>query len=346
MSFSESPEALGSLIDDLEAEAGIGTSDTPPNPDNAAGQGQEPPPEGAEPSQTPDGITEQKPQEGAATPPPEQKQSPFPKELEPYKPLFEKKKWDPSKPDWQGEALKTLQEQEQFQGRMSTDLGLTRTQAAELSNLLHGTPSDINAYRQRMGLPELPFEQTSLEDKLKAADSEWDLWQKALSQDPAISGEAIRAITQKLQERREDLRLEQKAAKNAPKPAQSSLANDAKLNWARIQERDPEANKAMSALVPFLKSPAGNGLLGSFGMDVHNIMATPERANQAYDLAKRLHLGDPQVFEAEVSKRVKAEMEGHRKRQVQGAIPGGVPAAASNHNPDEVEAHLEGMFRG
>lgn len=341
MSFSESPEALGSLISDLEAEAAKGTSETPPAPAETPKPEQEP----AQP-QTPEakGTTEQKPQEGAATPPPEQKQSPFPKELETHKALFEKKKWDPTKPDWQGEALKTIAEQEAFQGRLTTDLGLTRTQAADLSQALLGTPQTINEYRQRMGMPALPFDSTSLDDKLKAVNEEWGLWERALSQDEKTSAEAVRAITAKLQERKDSLRLEKLAESKAPKAAQSSTGSDAKVNWARILERDPEANKVMTALVPYLKSQAGNGLLGSFGMDVQNIMATPERAQQAYDLAQRLHRGDPQVFEAEVKKRVQAEMEANRQRQVQGAIPGGVPAANHNHQPNEMESHLEGMF--
>ncbi len=342
MSFSESSTAVGSLIDSLEAEAGTGTSDTPPAPVEATKEGQQAPPQ----PQTPEakGITEPKPKEGAATPPVVPTQSPFPKELETYKPLFEAKKWDPSKPDWQGEALKTLQEQEQFQGRLTTDLGLTRTQAHDLSQALLGTPESINEYRQRMGAQPLSFDATSLEDKIKAVGDEWALWEKALSQDEKASAEAIRAISQKLQDRRDELRLEKLAASKAG-PRAAPDDSQKIVNWASILEKDPQANKAMTALVPFLKSKLGVGILGSFGMDVHNIMSTPERAKQAYDLAQRVYRGSPEVFEAEVTKRVQAEMESQRKLQVQGAIPGGVPAAVINNNQaDAVSNHLEGMF--
>ena len=341
MSFSDSPAAVGSLIDSLEAEAATGTSDTPPAPAETPAQGQPP---AAQPQPTPaQGITEQKPKEGAATPPQAPTQSPFPKELETYKPLFEKKKWDPTKPEWQGEALRTLSEQEAFQGRLTTDLGLTRAQASELSQALTGTPQTINEYRQRQGLPPLPFDATSLDDKIKAVNDEWALWDRALSQDEKASAEAIRAISQKLQDRRDSLRLEKLAESKAPKAA-SSTGSDAKVNWARILERDPEANKVMTALVPFLRSPAGNGILGSFGMDVHNVMSTPERAQQAYDLAQRLHRGSPEVFEAEVNKRVNAKLEENRRLAVQGNIPGGAPAAATTTQASDVDAHLEGMF--
>lgn len=342
---SDSPTELGSLLDALEEEGKEGTSSTPPAVPETPPAGQEPVKKEGEPSTPPAGTTEQKPKEGAATPPAGSTQSPYPKELEPFKTLFEKKKWDPAKPEWQGEALKVLQEQEQFQGRLTTDLGLTRTQASELSQALLGTPQTINEYRQRQGLPALPFESTSLADKSKAADEEWALWEQALSQDEKASSEAIRKITQKLQDKRDNLRLEKMAESKAPRAAPSSQGSDAKVNWARILERDPEANKAMTALVPFLKSPAGNGLLGSFGMDVQSIMATPERAQQAYDLAQRLHRGDPQVFEAEVKKRVQAEMEENRKRQVAGGVPGGMPASQSSHTANEAEEHLAGMFQ-
>lgn len=345
MSFSDSPAALGSMIDSLESAASEGTSSTPPEPANEPGSEQQAQPQNQQTEEP--GTTEQRQEEGAATPPETPAQSPFPKELESFKPLFEKKKWDASKPDWQAEALRTLQEQEQFQGRLTTDLGLTRSQSAELSAALMGTPQGINEYRQRMGGTPLPFESTSLDDKIKAVDEEWNLWEQALSQDEQQSAQAIRAISQKLQERRDSLRAEKLVeAKMGPRHT-PNIGADAKVNWARIQERDPEANKVMSALVPYIKSPAGTGILGSFGMDVQNIMSTPERANQAYELAQRLHRGSPEVFEAEVKKRVTAEMESQRKKQVQNPIPGGAPAAgAGNHKPNEVEAHLEGMFSG
>lgn len=340
--LSDSPVAVESLIGALESEAGKGTSETPPAPVKGSQPGQDAPKPEAESSQTPGGTTAPKPQETATAGTEGQKQSPFPKELEPYKPLFEKKKWDPSKPDWHGEALKTLTEQEQFQGRLTTDLGLTRRESADLSQALLGTPADINAYRQRQGLPPLPFDQTSLDDKVKQVGEEWTLWEQALSQDEKVSAQAIRAITQKLQDRKDNLRLEKLAEAKAPKQTQDN-SSQANVNWARILEKDPEANKVMTALVPFLKSPAGNGLLGSFGMDVKSIMATPERAQQAYDLAKRLHLGDPANFEAEVSKRVKAEMEQNRQRAVAGGIPGGTPAAPTQTNTDPALEHLAGV---
>jgi hypothetical protein len=341
--LSDSPVAVEALVGALESEAGKGTSDTPPAPVDASTAGQDAPKPGAEPSQTPDGTTAPKPPEAATAATEQPKQSPFPKELEPYKPLFDKKKWDPTKPEWHGEALRTLQEQEQFQGRLTTDLGLTRAQASDLSQALLGTPQSINEYRQRQGLPALPFESTSVADKAKAADEEWGLWQAALSQDEKTSAQAIRTITQKLQDRRDNLRLEALAESKAPKGAPSSHGSDAKVNWARILERDPEANKAMSALVPFIKSPAGTGLLGSFGMDVQNIMATPERAQQAYDLAQRLHRGSPEVFEAEVKKRVQAEMEQNRQRQVAGGVPGGAAAAPTTTQNDPAADHLAGI---
>jgi len=342
--LSDSPVAVEALVGALDSEAGKGTSETPPAPVEAPQAGQDAPKPGAEPSQTPDGITAPKPPEAATAAPEAPKQSPFPKELEPYKPLFEKKKWDPTKPEWQGEVLKAFQEQEQFQGRLTTDLGLTRTQAAELNQALLGTPQTINEYRQRQGLPALPFESTSVEDKLKATEEEWNLWQAALSQDENASAQAIRTITQKLQDRRDNLRLEKLAESKAPKSAPNAYGSDAKVNWARILERDPEANKAMTALVPFLKSPAGNGLLGSFGMDVQSIMATPERAQQAYELAQRLHRGDPQVFESEVKKRVQAEMEANRQRMVAGGVPGGAPAShPTTQASDPATEHLAGI---
>jgi hypothetical protein len=341
--LSDSPVAVEALVGALESEAGKGTSDTPPAPVEATTAGQDAPKPGAEPSQTPGGTTEPKPPEAATAAPETPKQSPFPKELEQYKPLFDKKKWDPSKPDWHGEALKTLTEQEQFQGRLTTDLGLTRAQASDLEQALLGTPQSINEYRQRKNLPPLPFESTTVADKLKQVNDEWALWEQAKSQDANVSAQAIQAITQKLQDRRDNLRLEAMAESKAPKAAPSSFGSDAKVNWARILERDPEANKAMTALVPFLRSSAGNGLLGSFGMDVQNIMATPERAQQAYDLAQRLHRGDPQVFEAEVKKRVQAEMEENRKRQVAGGVPGGAAAAPITTTTDPAMEHLAGI---
>lgn len=341
--LTDSPAAVDVLIGALESEAGKGTSETPPAPAEGSTAGQEAPKPGAEPSQTPAGTTEPKLPEGATAPTQTPTQSPFPKELEQYKPLFEKKKWDPTKPDWHGEALKTLSEQEQFQGRLTTDLGLTRTQAADLNQALLGTPQDINAYRERNGHPALSFDQATLDDKIKAVGEEWTLWERALSQDEKVSSDAIRTITQKLQDRRDNLRLEKMAEAKAPKAARPDTSS-ANVNWARILEKDPEANKVMTALVPFLKSQAGNGLLGSFGMDVKNVMATPERAQQAYDLAQRLHRGDPQVFEAEVTKRVKETMEQNRQRQVQGAIPGGMPAAAATSQAtDPALEHLAGI---
>src|SRR6185436_10087529 len=87
-------------------------------------------------------------------------------------------------------------------------------------------------------------------------------------------------------------------------------------------------NAKLSALVPFLATKFGMGLLGSFGMDPHSVLSTPERARQAYDLANRLWLGDPENFKAEVDKAVKAEMEKQRTLGNAGAIPGGAPAAA------------------
>jgi hypothetical protein len=341
--LSDSPVAVEALVGAMEAEAGKGTSETPPASVDASTAGQDAPKPGAEPSQTTDGTTAPKPPEAATAATEQPKQSPFPKELEPYKPLFDKKKWDPTKPDWHGEALKTLTEQEQFQGRLTTDLGLTRTQATELNQALLGTPQTINEYRQRHGLPALPFDSATVADKAKAADEEWALWMQANSQDPAVSAQAIQAITQKLQDKRDNLRLEKLAESKAPKAAPTSYGSDAKVNWARILERDPEANKAMTALVPFLKSPAGNGLLGSFGMDVQSIMATPERAQQAYELAQRLHRGDPQVFEAEVKKRVQAEMEQNRQRQVAGGVPGGAAAAPTTTQTDPAMEHLAGI---
>jgi hypothetical protein len=342
--FSDSPVAVEALIGALDSEARKGTSSTPPAPVEAPTAGQDAPKLGAEPSQPTDGITAPKPPETATAGTEAPKQSPFPKELEPYKPLFDKKKWDPTKPEWQGEVLKAFQEQEQFQGRLTTDLGLTRTQATELNQALLGTPQTVNEYRQRQGLAPLPFESTTTAEKAKAAEEEWSLWQAALSQDENASAQAIRTITQKLQDKRDNLRLEKMAESKAPKAAPSSQGSDAKVNWARILERDPEANKAMTALVPFLKSPAGNGLLGSFGMDVQSIMATPERAQQAYELAQRLHRGDPQVFEAEVTKRVKAEMEGNRQRMVAGGVQGGAQASppTTTQNDPALE-HLAGV---
>lgn len=343
--LSDSPAAVDALIGALDDQAGKGTSETPPAPVEAPKADEGTPMPGAESSQTPAGITEPKPQDGKAIPPVQPTQSPFPKELEPHKSLFEKKKWDPTKPEWQGQALQTLTEQEQMIGRHSTDLGLTRTQAAELSTFILGTPQEINAYRERMGATPLAFDSTSLDDKLKSVEGEWTLWQQALSQDEKVSAEAIRAITQKLQGRMEDLRLDKKveAKSKSPSAQGSNRQAERNLNWSRILEKDPEANKAMSALVPFLKSQAGNGILGSFGMDVKNVMDSPERAAQIHDLAKRVYLGTPEVFEAEVTKRVKAEMEQHRQRQVAGDIPGGVPAAATQHTSDPVHEHLSGI---
>ncbi|OGT56696.1 MAG: hypothetical protein A3E01_00340 [Gammaproteobacteria bacterium RIFCSPHIGHO2_12_FULL_63_22] len=341
---ADSPTELGSLLDAIEAEGGEGTSSAPPASPETPPAGQEPPAKVAEPSTPPAGTTELKPKEGAATPPAGSTQSPYPKELEPFKTLFEGKKWDPTKPEWQAEALKTLQEQEQFQGRLTTDLGLTRVESAELSQAILGTPTDINAYRSRHGLPALPFESTSIDDKIKAVGEEYALWEQALSQDEKVSAAAIRTITQKLQDRKDDLRAEKLAAAKAPQsPARGSNASGE--NWARITAQDPDANKVMSALVPFLKSKFGNGILGSFGMDIQNVMSTPERAKQIHDLAQRVYRGDPQVFEAEVAKRVKAEMEQNRQRQVAGGIPGGMPASQNNGTASDAEEHLAGMFQ-
>lgn len=326
--FSDSPVAVEALVGALDSEAGKGTSEAPPAPAEGSQPGQDAPKPEVEPSQTPDGTTAPKPQETATAASEGQKQSPFPKDLEPYKSLFEKKKWDPTKPEWHGEVLRAFTEQEQFQGRLTTDLGLTRRESAELSQALLGTPQDINAYRQREGLSPLPFEASSLEDRLKTAQEDWKTLQEALSTDERISVAATQKLAQAFQKKVADLELDKRIAER--NPAKPAAANpDSKVNWARILERDPEANKVMTALVPYLKSPAGNGLFGSFGMTVQNIMATPERAQQAYELAKRLALGDPANFEAEVSRRVKAEMEQNRQRQVAGGIPGGATAAAS-----------------
>lgn len=337
--ISDSSVAVEHLIGALESEAGKGTSETPPAPAEGSQPSQETPKPGAEPSQTPDGTTAPKPQETATAGTEAPKQSPFPKDLEPYKSLFEKKKWDPTKPEWHGEVLKAFTEQEQFQGRLTTDLGLTRRESAELSQALLGTPQDINAYRQREGLSPLPFESTSLEDRYKAAQEDFKTLQDALSQDEKLSVAATQKLFQAFQKKVQDLELDKRLAERNPaKPAAQNP--DSKVNWARILEKDPEANKVMTSLVPFLKSPAGNGLLGSFGMTVQNVMATPERAQQAYELAKRLALGDPANFEAEVSKRVKAEMEHNRQRAVAGTIPGGAAAAPSTTQNDSALEHL------
>lgn len=334
--ISDSPASMDALLDALDAEAGQGTSSTPPNPADAPASGEAATQDGVEPSQPKDGITAPKPEDGKANPPAEQKQSPYPKELEPFKSVFEGKKWDPTKPEWQVEALRTLQESEQFQGRLTTDLGLTRTHAAELNQAILGSPQDVNAYRQRHGLPPIPFESTSLEDKYKAAEADWNLLQEALKG----SEDATAKLAQAFQKRLHDIELDRGIAARMPQKPATVDANP-KLNWANIVQKDPEANKVMSTLVPFLKSPHGVGVLGTFGMDIHNVMSTPERAAQIYDLATRVHRGSPEVFEAEVTKRVKAEMEQNRQRMVAGDISGGAPATPSNSAPDAALEHLQ-----
>lgn len=346
--LSESPDAIGTLLSTLESESGEGTSDTPPDPAETPREGQEPPAEGSQPNPPKEpGITAPKLEGEQAKPPAEQKQSPFPKALEPYKPLLDGKKWDPAKPDWVVEPLKALQEAEQMNGRQSTDLGLTRSRVAEMTQAIHGTPKEINDLRQRAGLQPLPFESTSLEDKIKAAEGEWTLLEQALSQDEKVSTAATQKIIRGLQERMENLRLEKKVAElHPPKGKGDDLQNSAKTNWSRITEQFPDANTKLSSLVPFLATKFGTGLLGSFGMDPHSILSTPERAKQAYELADRLWRGDPENFKAEVTKAVSAEMEKNRMRGNGGAIPGGAPPAipADANAPEGVEGHFAGMF--
>jgi hypothetical protein len=347
--LSDSPDAIGLLIDTLEAEGGEGTSETPPNPDGGNQDGKKPAEDGSQ-NQNPegDGTTEQKPVEGEAKPEAAQKQSPYPKALEPFKATLEAKKWDPTKPDWYVEPLKALQEAEQLNGRQSTDLGLTRARVSEVVAALHGSPKEINDLRARAGLPALPFDASSLDDKLKSAEEEWQLLEKALSDDEKASREATAQMANSLRKRIDNLRLEKAVAeRTAGKPAGDADANATKKdNYNRLREQFPDATQKLNALVPFLATKYGTGILGSFGMDPYSILTTPERARQAYDLASRLWLGDPENFQSEVKKSVQAEMEKLRKAGNAGAITGGGPAAKppAKTEATEVEAHLGGMF--
>lgn len=347
--LTDSPDAVGELIDALEAEAGEGTSETPPNPDGGEKDGQGAAGDGGQNQDTKDaGTTEQKPVEGEATPEAKQKQSPFPKALEPFKATLEAKKWDPTKPDWFVEPLKALQESEALIGRQGTDLGLTRTRVTEMLGALHGTAKDINDMRARAGLPALPFDATSIEDKLKAAEGEWDLLEKAMSDDEKVAGPALKQIVGALRKRMEDLRLEKAVQdKTGTKPADTGKEAQTE-NWNRIREQFPDATAKLTALVPFLQTKYGMGLLGSFGVTPESLMSSPQRAKAAYELAERVWRGSPENFQAEVKKAVQAEMEKLRKAGNTGAIVGGgspaQPTQKTKTDTSAVEDHLAGMF--
>lgn len=345
-SFTDSPDAIGEMLDILESESSEGTSSTPPTTPEAPNTQQATQSQTVnQPAAKATGTTEQKPLEAAATAPQAPAQSPFPKELEAFKPLIESKKWDISKPDWIANPLKSLQEAEQFNGRISTDLGMTRTRVSEVEQALLGTPDQINEHRERLGLAPLPFEKTSTAEKLQAAEAEAAIFQRMLSQDPEESAKAIAEFQTKLQQKLEDLKFNARFEKLQPKTQNGGAAATHKTNMQALVTQFPDAMEKFNSLVPYLKTKLGTGVLGSFGMDLLNIHGSPERSQQMYELASKIHLADN--FEAEVERRVKQALDDNLTRGNATAIQGQGATSQNQTQGDEDPAmeHLQAVQR-
>lgn len=341
-SFSDSPDAIDALLEMSEAEGSEGTSSTPPPaPEAPEGQQSQQAQTANQPAAKATGTTEQKPLDAAATAPQPPAQSPLPKELEAFKPLIESKKWDVSKSDWIAQPLKSLQEAEQFNGRITTDLGMTRTRVSEIEQALLGTPDQINAHREIAGLPPLPFEKSSSAEKLQAAEAEAAIFQRMLSQDPDESAKAIAEFQGKIQQKLEDLKFQTRFEKMAPKSQSSDIVGQQKTNLTALSTKYPDAMEKFNSLVPYLKTKLGTGVLGSFGMDLLNIHNSPERSNQMYELAAKIHLADN--FEAEVDRRVKQALTDNLTRGNATAIQG-QGATSHQQTPGDEDPAMEHLM--
>ncbi len=300
-------------MDDLDLSLALS-----PDPEPAAGQAPEGAPAGEgegksaiEPAATKestdgDGTAVPGPQEGE--PGAEQAKGVFPKELEPYKSLFDSRKWDPSKPDGIAALAKAYQEVESFSQQSRTLHKNSQDKAQRLEALASGTAEDINKFRQSRGLPPIAVDTRTVEQREKEHSELLENVKGALKGDPK-STEWLEDYFGKQREEVLLAKLEAKQAKPS-KTAEEAFKERktlASTHFAEAVRKNPEAKVFADELSSYFDA---GGAFDSLGIDVLDAFGSPERAAAFVELGQALNVY--RNLEKVVEGKVSAELERRR----------------------------------
>lgn len=280
-----------------------------------------------------DGTAEPGPKEGE--PGAEQAKGVFPKELEPYKSLFDSRKWDPSKPDGIASLAKAYQEVESFSQKSQTHSKNSQDKAARLEALASGSVDDINSFRQSRGLSPISVDSRTPEDREK----EHDVLFSAV--DGAMKGDAksIDWLNAHFAKQREDLLLAKLEAKHArPQKSAEDAFRERKTastnTFGELVRQNPEVKTFVDELTPYFDA---GGAFDALGIDVLDAFASPERAAAFVELGQALNVY--RNLEKVVEGRVKAEME--RRRTAGNANGPGQKGGRGSASRKELEAAFD-----
>lgn len=236
------------------------------------------------------------------------KQGVFPKELEPYKGILESRKWDPSKPDFAQNVLKSYQEAESYAKRRETENNLLKSKADQFAAVIRKDLDSINQFRKQQGLP--PFQSVRpVEERHKEVTSLIESVNRVLTNPE--DAEAMRALDGILSKQRNDLEYELRKAQDTPPPSADAAFETRKSQsnsiFAAEVARNPEVAAHVDELSPYFQP---GGLFDSFGLDVLHVAQSPAHLKAFAEIGQALHIS--RNLEKIVSDRVNAELDRRR----------------------------------
>jgi hypothetical protein len=258
----------------------------------------------------------------------------FPKELEPFKDLFDSRKLDPTKPEGVAKLAQSYKEVESFAQQSQTRFKNANDAKARVEAAALGSVEDLNKLRTSRGLPAIAVDARTPEDREKEFDELFGAVDRALKGDAA----AIDWLNTHFSKQRESVMLAKLEAKSA-KP--SKTADDAfkerntaaKTVFADAFRANPQAKAYVDELTPYFDA---GGAFDALGFDVLDAFATPERAAAFVELGQAL--STHRNLDKIVADRVKGELD--RQRSAVNAGGPGNGAAKGKSTPAESETEF------
>lgn len=260
----------------------------------------------------------------------------LPESLKPFEKLVGAKGWDISRPDEAlPKILQSYQEMEQHSGNKGREVGLLNSRSQDLTNILSADAKIINEHRERAGLPLLPVDTRSIDDKLTAHETLLNDINAVLN--GTDDGTAYKRLNKTLSEKHDQLRFEKySAGKEAPQNNHiQQIKINAGQNAANLRARNPGIN-VDEKFDSIFTDPVLDPLFASWGIGPVEMVSTPERAEAAYKLAEMVHAY--KNIDRIVDQKVKAIMDAKRKAG-NASTPGNTADGSKQKTTNEPDAN-------